>query len=303
MAKKNRATSARRLCVRKKYRAVVFEEGLRRLGELFGKTDCLALVSDEVLLERGLGQIAFQVFAEHKTKPFIQRDQAAVKRRVVKRGKAQTILRIETLFVSTDAPRFDVTRNQQVGNGNTGNATTDPVRIEDCLTKVLLAATHTYGRLGLRRTRGRRQPTARLKSNPVRLKEINFTLIVFREQVMKQLFAGWRKGGEIIVKLVPHNPVLLRRAFESFDAACFLHRVERREIAQLHREAVRRPSHFLSHGDDYGIEAVELSEWQLAVKIERDEQVLARPFYARSVGHGGRLPDLLPQMKPKSYSP
>src|SRR5580658_2845318 len=230
MAKRIRLASGPGPCVHKKCRPVVFEQILRGLGQLFRETDCLALVSHEVLLERGLWQVALQMLAEHKTKPFVQRDQAAVKRGVVKSGKAQTVLRIEALFVSADAPRFDVTRDQQVRNGNAGNAAADSIGVEDCLAKELLTASNTHSRLGLRRTRGRRQPPARLQSNPVRLEEINFTLIVLREQVMKQLFAGWREGGEVVVKLVPHYPVLLRSAFESFDAACLLHGVERCEI-------------------------------------------------------------------------
>lgn len=292
MAKRNRLACARGLRVHKQLGPVVFEESLRRLGELFGKTDRFAFVLDEIPLERWLRQIALQMLAEYKTKPFIQRDQAAVERRVMKRGEAQSILRIQTLFVSTDAPRFDVTRNQQVGNGDARNAAMNAVSVENCLTKKLLAASNAYGRLGLRRTRGRRQPPARLKSNPVGLEEINFTLIVLGEQVMKQLFARWREDREIVVKFSPHQSVLLRSAFKPFDATLFLDRIERSEIAQLHCQTAGRSPHLPRNFDDDRVATVKLSERQLAIEIERNEQMLARPFYARSVGHDGSLPQM-----------
>jgi hypothetical protein len=195
-----------------------------------------------------------------------------------------------------------VTGHQQVGDRNARNAATNAVSIENRLTEKLLTASNTYGRLGLGRTRGRRQPSTRLKANPVGLEEINFTLIVLREQVMKQLFACWCEGGEIVVKLIPHHPVLLGSAFETFDAAPPLHRIERGEITQLHRKAVWRPPHPVRDLNDYGIEVVELSKWQLAIQIERYQQVLARPFYARGLGHGGSLPQIPNSVKREMLS-
>jgi len=290
--KGSRAQYSPRSRVRKKVSAVVFEKRLRRLGEFFRQMDGLALVSYEVLLERGLGQIAFQMLAEHKAKPFIQRDQARVKCRVVKGRKAQAVLRIQPLFVGTHGPRFDVARDQQVGNRNPRDAAANTVSIENRLAKELLAAPNMHSSFRLRWTRWGRQPSTRFKSNSIRLKKVNFALIVIGEQVMKQLFAGWRKGAEIVVKLVPHHPVLPRGAFESFDAARPLHAIKRGEITQFHGETIRRASHLACDFDDSRVQAVELSEWQLAVQIERYQQVLARPFYARGLEHARRLPQI-----------
>ena len=46
------------------------------------------------------------------------------------------------------------------------------------------------------------------------------------------------KHGKAALKFIPHQPVLFGGAFESPDAARPLHRVERREIAEFHRQAV-----------------------------------------------------------------
>jgi hypothetical protein len=282
---------------------MVFEKLLGWLGELFGQTDRFTFVRYEIRFERTLGQMALQLFAEYYAKLLIQSNQSNVESGVVKRREAQAIARTQTLFIGAFAPWLDVARNQQIGNGNTGNATANAVSIEDCLTKELLAAADSDNRLPLCRPGWNREFPRRFQPNLIAFKEIQFTVIVLRKQVVKQLLALKAEPGKTILKLIPHQLILLGSTFESFNTSRFLYRVKGCKITQLHREAIRSAPHLLSNFDNYGIEAVKFSERQLAVEIEGDQQMLSRPFHTGSLGHTGIMAEQGAEMKPEQSEP
>lgn len=277
--------------IHKDFAAVVFEKLRSRFGEFFRQMDWLALVDNKALCQCGLRKITLQPPTEHDTQFLIERDEAAVKRCIVKRREAQAVSRVQP-FSWKVSPRFDMARDQKTGHSNSGNTAANAVSVENSLPEKLLPAANPNRRPSFRRS-GRRYETYRpLQSHSVTIEEVHLLVIVLREEIMKQLLACRTKSCHVGLKFVPHNLVLLGSTFESFDASRSLHRIERREIAELHRETVRRPPHLPSDFNNDRVAVMEFSERQLAIKVERNEQVLACPRYSRSFCHAGRLPEI-----------
>src|ERR1035438_6339855 len=131
MTKRNRVVSGTGLRTREQLRPMVFEKLLGWLSEFIRQTDRFAFIGNKTPLERRLRQIALQLFAEDNSKLLVQRDQSNVESRVVEGRKTQPVAGIQTLFIRTLAPRLDVTCDQQIRNGNAGNAAANSIRIED----------------------------------------------------------------------------------------------------------------------------------------------------------------------------
>jgi hypothetical protein len=91
-------------------------------------------------------------------------------------------------------------------------------------------------------------------------------------KVVEQFFALHAEHGKIRVKLNPHFSIMPGRARQTAYAASLQHRVKRGEVAKLHRKTVWGASYFLRDFDNDWISLVQLSERQLAVKIQGDEE-------------------------------
>lgn len=87
------------------------------------------------------------------------------------------------------------------------------------------------------------------------------------------------------MELIPHCPVLLRSSRKPPHPASLLHWIKRRKVAEFHRETVWRAPHFLRRLNDDGIPLMQFPEWQFAVEIQRDEEMLARPFHCGCFSH------------------
>jgi hypothetical protein len=121
--------------------------------------------------------------------------------------------------------------------------------------------------------------------------EVHFLVLVLREQVVEQLLAFRREGGGVGAELGPHLAVELRGARQAANAAGLLDRIEGGEVAKLHRQAARRAAHPPGHVHDQRIALVELSEGELAIKVQRDQEMLARPLHAGCFCHERNLSD------------
>jgi len=278
------------LHVCKEVRPVVFEEFLCWLCQFLRQTDRLALIGDEIPFQCWLRQIAFQFLAEHHAEFLIKRDQALVKCRVVECRQTQTILRIQAVFVGANAPRLDMTRNQQIGDRNARNTATNPIGVEDRLPKELLPTPRPYSGLCSRWSGGRSKPYRLLQSDAFAVKKVYVFIIISREEIVEHLLARRAKPRHVGPELVPHHPVLSGSAFEALDASRPLHRVKRREIAQFHRQTVWRPTHSSRYFNDNRVAAMEFPKQHLPVEIQCNKQMLARPFHGQSFCHVARLP-------------
>lgn len=122
----------------KKSLAVIPQKFPVRLGQLFRQRDRLALIRQKVLFQGGLGKEFTETVAQNNLEILVERNQPIVEGRVMERRKAESIARIQALS-GEFAPWFDVARNQKARNIDSANAATDVVRVEDGLTKKLLA--------------------------------------------------------------------------------------------------------------------------------------------------------------------
>jgi hypothetical protein len=175
-----------------------------------------------------------------------------------------------------------MTRDEQARNGDSSNAASDAVSAEDRLPKELLSSSNANRCLRLSWP-GRWS----YKMHLIALKEINFAVFVFREQIMKQLLALWPEPFHIALKLLPDAFVLFRPSGKPFDATRTLHWIKRREIAELHGKTAGRPSHSLGNVDDDWIISMKLTEVQLAVEVQRDQRMLPRPPHTGCLSHAG----------------
>ena len=274
----------------KNFAAVIFQEFRSRYSQLFRQVDRPTLVRDEILRQRGLRKVALQPLAEHHAESLIERDEAVVKGSIVERRKAQAVSRVQTLTRKIP-PRLDMTGDQKTRHGNSRNAATNAIGVQDSLSEELLSASNPNRRLSFCWSSRRRITYRPLQPYLVASKEIYFFVVVLCKQVVEQLLALGTEACHVGLKLVPHNHVLLRGTSEPFDAACPLHGVKRREIAELHCKTVRRPPHLPSDLDNDGIAVMKFPERKLAIEVQRDQQVLARPHHSRSFCHADRLPE------------
>jgi hypothetical protein len=90
------------------------------------------------------------------------------------------------------------------------------------------------------------------------------------------------------VKLIPHRPVKRARTFQPFDVAQLQSRVERREVAELHRHTVRATVEFFRQRENRGLPRVKLTKPELVIKIHCDEQFIVCP--TSSDCHANSLP-------------
>lgn len=225
-------------------------------------------------------------FAQDHPKLFVERDQSRVKGGIVEGGEAQPVAGVEAV-VGEVAPGLDVAGAQQAGDVDAGDAAAHAVGGEDGLTEELLAAADLHAGDQLGRAGRNEERAAAFEPHFLAAEEIHFLILIVGEQVVEQLLAFEAERAGMIAELGPHLAVELRRARQPADAAGLLHRVERGEVAKLHRQTAWRAAHALGHINDDGIAFVELPKRQLAVEIERDREMLARPFHARGFGHEG----------------
>lgn len=71
----------------------------------------------------------------------IERNQAVVEGGVMKAGEAEAVARIEPLIWKFP-PRFDVARDEKTRDVDATNTAANPVRVENGLTKELLASSY-----------------------------------------------------------------------------------------------------------------------------------------------------------------
>lgn len=261
--------------------AVIGEEAWIWLGKLVRKLDAPAFVETEVPLQARLGEKTFQPLAKDEAEFLIEGDQTSIEAGIMKRRKTQTVARVQALGREV-APWFDVTGDEQARHRNTSDATAAVVGVEDCLTKKLLASAHFDCGLCFCRSARGNECNTRFKLDLLWREKINLLVVVRGEQIMEKLFALRRKRPNIGLKLIPHQPVLLRYTGKPTDTTCALHRVERSKVAQLHRQTVRRSPHLLGNFNNDRVVPVQFAKRQLAVEVQRDEFVLARPFHGGS---------------------
>jgi len=116
---------------------------------------------------------------------------------------------------------------------------------------------------------------------------------------MQPLFAFLTQRAKIRVKLIPNCPILLRRYFKALDAPGDVNRIQRGEVAQFHGQAAGAPPHFGRNLLDHGVGCVEAPKRQFTIQVERDQQMLARPFDRCRLSHTDRLYDPAKQKKQK----
>lgn len=269
-----------------KYFAVIAEKFRIRLCQLVGQTNWFPFKRNKVLFKRRLREKLTKSFAQDDIQALIKCDKPSIKCRVVKRRETKAILWIQT-FGRKFAPRLDMASNEQTGDIDSADATTNIVSIENRLPEELLPAP-CFDRAGFFCGATRRHEPHR-----VAFQEIQFHVFIFREKVVQHFFTCCTQVSKIFAELIPHFTVLLCSAGQSTDAARLLHRVKRGEIAKLHGETARRASHLRRDLNDQRIAFVKLSELQFAIDIQRDEKMLACPFYWRSLCHAARLPNFL----------
>ena len=270
--------------------AMILQKHRVRFGELFWQGNRMAFEGREVLLQRRLWVMSFQPPAENNTKLFVESDHAGIEGSIVQAGQAQAISWVQSLSGKI-SPWLDMAGHQQARHVDAGNAAPNPIRIQERLTEKLLAASNTHRCRGLRGAGGQRQLWSGFQPDPVPFEKIHFAFIVVREEVVQHLLAHRAERGKVHLELIPQQPVLFRCAGKPFDSPCFEYWVERGKVTELHRKAVRCPSHLFGQFDDDGVIPVKFPKWQFAVQVEREKQVFARPFHSRSVCHVKRMPD------------
>ena len=255
-----------------------------RFGELLRHGNSMAFVGRKVLLQRRLWKISFQPSAENNPKLFVKSDHTGIEGSIVQARQTQTVSWVQSLSGEI-TPRLDVTGYQKSRHVDAGNAAPNTVHVQDRLTEKLLAASNADCCRGLRGAGWRGEFWSRFQPDFVSLEQINIAFIVTREEVVKRLLALRAERSKIRVKLIPHQPVLFRCAGKAFDTPGLEYWVKRGKIAELHRKAVRCSSHLFGQFNDDRVIPVKFTERQFAVQVKRDEQLLARPFYTRRLGH------------------
>ncbi len=261
---------------------MILQAGRIWLSQLIRQAYAHAFVSSEVPLECFLWKVTLELLANDNAQFLIQRDQAGIESNVMKRRKTQTVSWAEPICRKV-APWFNMAGDQELWDGNPGNAAAQVVSRQHSLPEELLSATNFDSCLSFSR------PARRDKSHLVARKEVHFLCVIVSEQVVQQLLALRSKCGKTGVKLIPHRFVLFRRTGQATNSASALHRIKSREIAELHCQTVWRPAHFPRSVHNDGIALVQLPERKFAVEIQRDEEVLARPFHGRSLCHAVKL--------------
>jgi len=83
---------------------------------------------------------------------------------------------------------------------------------------------------------------------------------------------------------------------QSLDAAQLLNGIKRGEVVELHGDAVGAAVEFVGQRDDGRITRVQLTERQFVIKIESDQQLVARPAFAGG-RHGAKIAQGLGRQK------
>ncbi len=180
--------------------------------------------------------------------------------------------------------------DEKPGDGDVADAAANAVGVEDGLAEELLAAADFDDSGGVGWAGGGDEGGAAFEFYLVAIEEIDFTVVVAGKQVVENLFALGAERGVMGVELGPHFTVLFGGAGQAANASGLLDGIERREVAQLHRQTACRTAHLCRDGDDERVGPVEFPERQLAIEIQRDEEMFPGPFHARRFGHGGRIP-------------
>jgi hypothetical protein len=116
-----------------------------------------------------------------------------------------------------------VTGNQKARHADPANATTNSIRVENGSPEKLLP-TADLNRRSSFRWAGRCYKACRpLQSYSVAFKEIEFLIVVSREQIVQQLLTLGSKPRRIRMELVPNDFVSPRSACQSFNATRTLH--------------------------------------------------------------------------------
>ncbi len=86
-------------------------------------------ISGEVVFQRGLRQVAFQLPAQDRP-VVVEADESLIERRVVQAGKAQAVLRIQS-FCQEFASRQNVAGDQKFADGNSRHAAAPIERVQN----------------------------------------------------------------------------------------------------------------------------------------------------------------------------
>ena len=153
------------------------EEFRVRLCQFFRQPNRLPFKRDEVLFQRGMREEFAEAAAQNHVEVFVQRDQPAVKGRIVQSRETKPVTRVQTLGGEL-APRLDVARHEQARDIDAADAATDIVGIEHGLPEKLLPAPHLDGCLRLGRPGGGHN----LHLAP--RQKIQFLVVILREKIV-----------------------------------------------------------------------------------------------------------------------
>lgn len=280
---------------------VIFHASIVGLGQFLRQVNAFAFVDCEVSSESTMWQVTLEFPAQDNAEFFVQRYQSCIEGGIVERREAQSVPWIQSL-AGKIPPRFDVTCNQKARHCDSRNATANTIGVEDSLPEKLLSASYSNRCPSFGRS-GRRSKTYRpLQLHLFSIKEIQFFVVISREKVVQQLLACRTELIDTSLELVPQLFVLPSCTFKAFDASLPLYRVERCEVAELHSQTVRRSPQLLCHFNNNRIAVMQLSERELAVEVECNQQVLACPGYAGSFRHGSIMPESVWPEKKEIYT-
>ena len=190
--------------------------------------------------------------------------------------EADPVADIEAL-VFVAAPGENVRGDEKLADRESGEGAAIGVVVEDHFAEVVLAqsALRESGDLG------RSGGNGRTREDPFSGDDLGRAGGRIEEEGVEFLLTERDQFAQVRVELVPHSAVELARAGKALDAAELQSRVERGQVAELHRDAPGRSVHRLRQIDDDLLSFVEESEGDLVVEIEDDEELVAGPI------HGG----------------
>ena len=226
----------------------------------------------KLLVDCGVRKIAADLGRKNHPQFIIEADQSLVEGCIVGPVEADSVADVEALaFVA--APRQDVGGDEELADGKAGDGAAVAVLVQDDLAEVILTTALLGGPGDFGFAAWRAFDPADAGAGD----DFGGFVFGFGEQRVEALLAEWNEIGGVVVELLPHGAVQIARAFKPPDAAKFQGRIQRGEVAELHRHRARRATDALGEIDNDGLLLIELPEAELVVEIEDDEELVPRP--------------------------
>jgi DNA-binding XRE family transcriptional regulator len=254
--------------------------GRRRKG-LGWNFQRLADEIDEAAFQNGLREMLLEFLAKDEAQLVVERDQSTVEGAIVEPRKADAVPLVEA-FVGVALPRKNVAGDQKLAHSNPGNAAAAIEGVEHHLPEELLPAARGNQGRDIGWAGGRSEHFA--NPHPDAFYQIDLIVRGSPDQRAERFFGQRHHFVMMLLKLRPDLAIQIARAREPFPSTRLHRRIERGQIAELHRHASRRAVHVLGDVLDEGLGFVELTKRNLLVNVQHHEQFVATPAFAS--GHG-----------------